>query len=133
MRRPLGQKGQTSLPEYVVTFFIVVGVVVAMTTYIQRGLQARIHDAHKYMIKSASDHCDQDCVDAAGGKITYEYEPYYGNITSDTDHSSEETKKVFGTQGADGLFQVITNDDMSTQSVSRQLPPKEAVRDQQGQ
>ena len=66
LRRVRHNKGQAILPEYVVTFFIVIAVVVGMTSYIQRSFQARLWDARNYMVNVANAACDNNCHIAAG-------------------------------------------------------------------
>ncbi len=79
MRRGMNNKGQAVLSEYVMIFFVVIAALVAMTTFVQRGFEARIHDARNFMINAVinSSVCDANCLAATGGNISYEYEPYY--------------------------------------------------------
>ena len=75
----MNNKGQSILSEYVMIFFVVIAAAVAMTVFVQRGFEARVHDARNFMIDSLinSGACDANCVQAAGGNIGHEYEPYY--------------------------------------------------------
>lgn len=63
------KKGQNTA-EYAILISLVVAAVIAMQTYVQRGLQAKMRDAVKdYMVNK---------IDAAGlGGNTVQYEPYY--------------------------------------------------------
>lgn len=87
-----GKNGQSSLPDYVVTFFIVIAAAVAMTVYIQRSLQAKTKDARDYMVGLAASECGPDCRAAAGisgNGIPREYEPYYGHVDSRVSRNSD--------------------------------------------
>ncbi len=122
-------KGQTTLPEYVVTFFLVIGVIVAMTIYIQRALQARVWDARNYAVNVANQACDADCHAAAGvanKSLPYEYEPYYGYVNSTTTRSSNTTDALLAV-GETGIFRKIINEENQSSTYSEQLPPKAAV------
>lgn len=129
-------RGQSSLPEYVVTFFIVIATVVAMTVYIQRSLQARIKDSRDYMVGLASANCDGDCRAAAGisgSSIPREYEVYYGRVDSSTSrNSSVNADLIGGADRADRQFYKNTEETVETTSTSTQLPPGAAAGDQYG-
>ncbi len=133
-----GNKGQSSLPEYVVTFFIVIATVVAMTVYIQRSIQAKVKDGRDYMVSvaSQSDACDASCRAAAGisgSGIPREYEPYYGKTDSHTSrNSSVSANLIGGADRADRQFYRNTEETVETNSVSSQLPPGAAAGDQYG-
>ena len=91
-------KGQSSLPEYVVTFFVVIAAAVTMTIYIQRSLQAKTRDARDHMFSAAAKECDADCRAAAGisgNGIPREYEPYYGYINSQTRRDSDALQRKY--------------------------------------
>ena len=60
------QHGSTSMAEYALTIFLVIGTVVAITTYVKRSLQARMHDARHYMITEVSKDCDCNCKQTSG-------------------------------------------------------------------
>ena len=131
-----GNKGQSSLPEYVVTFFIVIATVVAMTVYIQRSLQAKTKDARDYMVGLAAGECGPDCRAAAGisgSGIPREYEPYYGRVDSRTSrNSSVSANLIGGTDRTDRQFYKNTEETVETTSTSSQLPPGAAAGDRYG-
>ena len=106
------------LGEYALTFFLVVGVLTAMSVYIRRVLQAKMFDARKYMINTvkSAPHI---------GKIKLEYEPYYVATTSLTDESHQEELNVSG-GGHTGIFRKSFDDVTSVQTNSLQLPPANA-------
>ncbi len=130
------KKGQSSLPEYVVTFFIVIATVVAMTAYIQRSIQAKIKDSRNYMVSVAAGECGPDCRAAAGisgSGIPREYEVYYGKVDSQTSrNSSVSANLIGGADRADRQFYKNTEETVETTSTSSQLPPGAAAGDQYG-
>lgn len=88
----MNNKGQAILAEYVMILFVVIAALVAMSTFVQRGFEARIHDAKNFMINAVTNSsvCDADCLAATGGNIAYEYEPYYSVQLSGVQSNSEE-------------------------------------------
>ena len=124
----MNNKGQAVFSEYVMIFFVVIAAAVAMTVYLQRGLQARIHDERNYIINLVSNStvCDADCMKATGGSISYEYEPYYAEMLSDVVRN--EVEKVGKTSGNPQVLGAIyyKSINQATQSVStsNQLPPE---------
>ena len=122
----MNNKGQAVLSEYVMIFFVVIAVAVAMTVFLQRGFEARIHDARNFMINSVMNNevCDINCVQAAGGNIHYEYEPYYAQTISETGHNEQErTGATTGNPQALGAVYIkSTNEATTTNSTSYQLP-----------
>ncbi len=128
-----GKKGQSSLPEYVVTFFIVIATVVAMTVYIQRSIQAKVKDSRDYMVGLASGECGSDCRAAArisGGSIPHEYEPYYGKVDSQVSRNSNVWTGLAG--GTNRQFYKRAVENVETTSNSEQLPPQAAAGDRYG-
>ena len=127
LKRLRDTRGQSSLPEYVVTFFIVIAVVVAMSVYIQRGLQARMHDARNYMVQSARNEISSnaDFLAAAGNRVGYEYEPYY-TVASSIVSRDSTVKTGLLEGGLTGIFRKTTNEQTDAQTISVQLPPVEA-------
>lgn len=80
--RILKNKKAQNTAEYAILIAIVVGSVIAMQTYAQRTMQARIRDANVQF---------RDSTNQIGK--TLQYEPYYSNSSAKTDRSqsSEET------------------------------------------
>ena len=111
------KRGQATMAEYVVIFFLGIGAIVAMSVFVQRTLQARIHDARNYMISETAQ--------AHQGPIHYEYEPYYGNVVSTVVRKHNDETDLFG-GGATGIFQKALNQQTAVSTVSRQAPPKDA-------
>ena len=124
----MNNKGQSILSEYVMIFFVVIAGVAAVATFVQRGLEARIHDARTFMINSVinSGACDANCVQAAGGNISYEYEPYYAQMLLDVGHNEQvntgaTTSAVNWSIGA--VYTKSVNEAATINSASTQLPP----------
>jgi uncharacterized protein (UPF0333 family) len=127
----MDNKGQAILSEYVMIFFVVVAALVAMVTFIQRGFEARIHDARNFMVDAVvnSGACDVNCLKAtgaAGSKIPYEYEPYYAQILSDVGNNKQEnTGATTGNpQVLGAIYTKSVNEATTTISTSSQLPPE---------
>ena len=124
----MNNKGQSIFSEYIMIFFVVIAAAVAMTTFVQRGFEGRLHDARNFMVNSivSSGACDVNCVNAAGGNIYYEYEPYYSVTLSDVGHNAVETD-TSGQGNAKALGAIYTksiNEGTQTNSTSCQLPPQ---------
>ncbi len=124
----MNNRGQTTLPEYVLIIFIVIAFAVAISLYAQRALQARVFDARNYAVKSAQAECDKDCQEAIlTGGITREYEPYYGQIISNTDRQREDYTGIEGgVAKIEGIYKKYINEESSSRTESRQKPPKDA-------
>jgi len=126
----MNNKGQSILSEYVMIFFVVIAALVAMTTFVQRSLEARVHDARNYMIDSVinSNVCDANCVAATGGAIGHEYEPYYALMNSSVQQNEAEgLGETPGNAKAIGAIYYKTgNESAQTNSTSVQLAPGSA-------
>ncbi len=122
----MGKKGQAVLSEHVMVFFMVIAAIVGVTTLVQRGLEARIHDARNFVVDSVNSVCDADCQAAAGNAVRYEYEPYYSQMLSDVQHNEENDLGT--TRGNSEVIGAIyyKNDSGSTKTISTsvQLPPQ---------
>ena len=105
LRNFLKNRKAQNTAEYALLIALVVAGVIAMQTYAQRALQARIHDAAGYMSKSG--------VDDSGNQIlgnTTQYEPYYlqSNYASAT--NSDESKRLGeGLEQADSVTNSTRN------------------------
>ena len=129
----MNNKGQSVLAEHVMIFFVVIAALVTMTTFIQRGFEARIHDARNFMIASVMPNsvCDANCLAATGNEISYEYEPYYLQVFSDVSH--HENKYQGDTSGnSEGIgakYYKSSRENTSTFASSPQKPPECARAD----
>jgi Flp pilus assembly pilin Flp len=73
-------RGQ-NVAEYAILIALVVGAVIAMQKFVQRGLQGRVRDATQYMVQGTNE---------LGN--TAQYEPYYQDSQYETQKSDRETK-----------------------------------------
>lgn len=88
--------GQAISAEYVLIFFVVMGVMSAMFIYFQRALQARIYDARNAMVRSVADETyGGDYGPGAYGRDFVEYEPYYGNTESIISQKRNEETRMY--------------------------------------
>jgi hypothetical protein len=91
MWRRLYDKKAQSTGEYALVFAIILGAIVAMQTYVKRGLQGRVKSGTDYMARETEDL----------GDVT-QYDPYYyqqDRITSRT--SSQDQDYTLGAAGLD--------------------------------
>ena len=82
LRNFLKNRKAQNTAEYALLIALVVAGVIAMQTYAQRALQARVHDAAVYMAGAGN---------GVLGSNT-QYEPYYLNSSYNSTTNSEETK-----------------------------------------
>lgn len=73
--------------EYALLISLVVAAVIAMQTYAQRTIQARIRDASQYLTAQTS-----------GLGVTNQYEPYYLQSDYDIDRSDVKTERLDDSQ-----------------------------------
>ena len=120
----MNNKGQAILSEYVMIFFVVIAALVALTTFVQRGFEARIHDARNFMINSVTNSgaCDANCLQATGGNIFYEYEPYYSIMAANVQKNQQDTTGA--TQALGAVYTGSSNEATQTNSTDCQLPPE---------
>ncbi len=127
----MNNKGQAILSEYVMIFFVVIAAVVAMTVFVQRSLEARVHDARNFMVDALvnSGACDTNCLNATGAvgsQIPHEYEPYYAAMLSDVSHNQQENTGATASGVNWSIGAVYTkslNEETQTNSFSVQSPP----------
>jgi Flp pilus assembly pilin Flp len=83
------KKGQ-HFAEYALLIALVVAAIIAMQTYAERAMQARIHDAGMYMANATS------FTDSNGDKMGNEtqYEPYYMQSNYDVKTNSTENERL---------------------------------------
>lgn len=115
------KRAQAVIGEYVLVFFIAIGVITAMSTYFQRVIQARIYDSRDAMVNLTR-------TQSAGffnGNIFFHYEPYYQNTDSETYRSLvSRTSLVEG--GSSGIYRKEYDDLSRIVTTSSTKPPKEA-------
>jgi hypothetical protein len=96
------------------------GTIVAMTTFVQRALQARIRDTKIYMMKNIKNYGN------ISANMTYEYEPYYSNVSTVVARYRDDESGLIG-GGATGIFRRNLNALTNIESNSQQAPPKDAI------
>ena len=89
LRNFLKNRKAQNTAEYALLIALVVAGVIAMQTYAQRALQARIHDAAQFMVTNGTK-------DANGKLIgdSTQYEPYYMNSDYNVASSSIDNKRL---------------------------------------
>lgn len=112
--------GQASIAQYIIVFFLAIGAIVAMTTFVQRILQARIRDAKIYMIDNVKTYGNVQ------GSMAYEYEPYYANIATTLDRNKNEELRLLG-GGAAGIHRKNISTQTMSDTASEQAPPQNAI------
>ena len=85
LKRMKDRKAQNTA-EYAILIALVVGAVIAMQTYVQRGMNGRFLDTTKFMINATKD----------VGSANYQYEPYYQDSKYKTNRFSDETLQAKG-------------------------------------
>lgn len=92
-------KGQ-NVAEYAILIALVVGAVIAMQKFAQRGLQARTRDAVHYMVGTTKFPTPSGSKSTANYD-TAQYEPYYQDSNFETTRMEDERK--YGTGNVEGL------------------------------
>ena len=87
LRNFLKNRKAQNTAEYALLIALVVAGVIAMQTYAQRALQARIHDAAQYMASADSN-------SSIGLGNSTQYEPYYMNSDYNVASNSVENKRL---------------------------------------
>ena len=105
--------------EHTILYFMVIGIIVAMTIYMARSLQTRIFEARKYMMNTVK---ATKLATNAVGKLRIEYEPYYANSESFSDRDDFEQKQLLQ-GGQTGIFRQVYDNIANVKTDSTQLPP----------
>jgi Flp pilus assembly pilin Flp len=107
LRNFLKNRKAQNTAEYALLIALVVAGVIAMQTYAQRALQARIHDVSQYMATT-------DGVNGIGNST--QYEPYYMVSNYDVSTNSVDNKRLgVGTVSADSESNRIRNGFQNTE------------------
>jgi len=110
LKRLFKSKKAQNTAEYAILISLVVAGIVAMQTYAQRALQARVKDSSDVMTSIVGNSDVQSSWTDVGGNAlgsTKQYEPYYLDSNYTTDRTDEETK---GTAGTEGFFVNASSD-----------------------
>lgn len=110
-RRLYTRKGQ-STGEYALVFAIILGAVIAMQTYVRRGVQGRVKSGTDYMARATGEQVGVDGTAFDAGGIVTQYDPYYYSSDYTTAREADETQEY--TDGE--VFRNITKDDAARAS-----------------
>lgn len=88
------KKKAQSTAEYVIILGLVVGAVVAMQTYVKRGLQGRIRDAVDFTDQGEQAQGEGTGTNAVVQFSTDQYEPYYLRSQFDSSHETQDTERL---------------------------------------
>lgn len=111
LKRLFKSKKAQNTAEYAILISLVVAGIVAMQTYAQRALQARVKDASGLMTSIKGDTASSSAWSGAGGSMnqTKQYEPYYLSSNYESERTSEEFKSL-GQNGVAGVgSNVVSN------------------------
>ena len=97
------KKGQSTV-EYAIVVGVVVAALVAMQTYVKRGLQARYHDGIQFLANETNVNAT-DGITKLGS--TKQYEPYYLSSSYETGSDKNESE-ASSTRG--NITRTLTND-----------------------
>jgi uncharacterized protein (UPF0333 family) len=90
MLKILKSKKAQNTAEYAILIALVVGAVIAMQTYVQRGLQARTRGTSLYMRDEITNAMLSTVPDPTLVGNTAQYNPYYSNQVYQTTRNSED-------------------------------------------
>jgi hypothetical protein len=102
LRKMLNKKGQNTA-EYAILISLVIAGIIAMQTYAQRALQARVRDGSQFMVTNTN---------TIGA--TDQYEPYYLNKSMNKTLNSTESRNLADTATNVGLDSTATRTGTST-------------------
>ncbi len=111
--------------EYVLVFFLAIGMVTAMTIYFKRAIQARIYDARNTMLNMVISRAQVSYNTDLGNIIQIGYEPYYSNTVS-TVVRQESTRTNLLPGGTTGIFSKTIDEMTTIRTQSEAAPPKDA-------
>ena len=104
------KKGQVVTAEYVMVFFLVVTVMMTMTVYIKRALQARVFAARNTMAEMVAK--------KTKAEVYYEYEPYNTQSDANVFRGEATTKHL-----KNGAFSKDINSSTNVTSKAQVLDP----------
>ena len=121
------KQAQTIMAEYVLVFFLIVGVATVMTIYFRRAVQARIRDARVTMLDMvrARTNVFVNGSPAYSGPLFAEYEPYYTNSTSSIIHN-DFSRSSLTAGGSSGIYTDKPNVYTKMSTFGNTAAPKDA-------
>ena len=115
-------KAQAVMGEYALLLLLVMGMIMAMTVYFKRGIQARIYDARNSMMNTVANRAG----DYYGNILLQgEYEPYYGRTDSMVVRQ-ENTGINLLPGNSTGIFHKTVDGTTAILTQSETAPPREA-------
>ena len=115
------QKAQAIMGEYVLVFFVIVGMVTAMTVFFKRAIQARYYDARQAMGTIITERTKGQGVN---GNIYTSYEPYYVKTAAHVYRDDRSTQTLEG-RGSSDIFTKETDQFMQIDVKSNTAAPKD--------
>lgn len=115
LRKLFDRKGQNTA-EYAILIALVVAGIVAMQTYAQRALQARVRSASSMMVNQT------DFLRGQG--TSYQYEPYYSETSYTVDTRDEETQILDNGIVRQEMNSEVTRNGISTTGYSGEELPQ---------
>ena len=116
-------KAQAVSGEYVMVIFLMMAVMISMTIYFKRAVQARIHDARDYMVFKAA----EETMNYFNGSFYLEYEPYYANTSAIVNRFMDDQTSLLG-GGSSGIFRKDYDETISVTVNSETAPPRDFNR-----
>ena len=114
------RQAQAVMGEYVLVIFMVLAVIVAMTVYFKRAVQARLHDARDYMVNDVR----QRTAGSYDGELYLHYEPYYTNTIATVVRDASSTTRILP-GASSGIFRKVIDETTSVQVNSETAPPRD--------
>lgn len=88
------RKKAQSTAEYVIVLGLIIGAVIAMQTYVKRGLQGRVRDAVEFTDQGEQIQGEGTAANAVVQFSADQYEPYYLQSQFDSDRLSTQTEQL---------------------------------------
>jgi hypothetical protein len=119
-------RGQATVMEYVMMFFLVSALMAAMSLYVKRAVQARMRDARRYMVLQVNAVYTGNI---ALGNLTLGYEPYYLDSVTYRSQDTDDTLSLIGSTlptASSGIFQAEYDEVTRSRVFSNTAPPRNA-------
>lgn len=109
------------MAEYLLVFFLAIGMITAMTIYFRRAVQGRIHDVRDYVWSDIYNRLGGNYY----GNLYKEYEPYYTNTQSIISRYSY-SNQILLEGNTTGIYRKGIDDYMEIRTNSSTLDPGRA-------
>lgn len=128
LKRVRGKSAQVMSSEYVLIFFLILGMITAMSIYFRRTVQGRVFSATNFMLGNIRNELAKELTeDEFAGNLYAQYEPYYldteSSVTRRADDRSE-LKESFGLSS--GIFHKDIYQTTAVKTNSITAPPRSA-------